>query len=262
MKHLPNLLTLCNLLLGCIAIVFILDSQPFQVVINGAYYYVAGTEQAYLGAVFILLAAVCDMLDGLASRALQIFSPIGKDLDSLADLVSFGVAPAMILFKMLWASYMLAENALDVPMLAMAPAFLLACFAALRLARFNVTPAARGGGFTGMPVPAAGIFVASFPLINFYNPLGMGFLLQDKWTLYLVIALLCWLMVSRIRFFKLLPAQWKWAFIWPQAVIALAVAVLAPFLKMAVVPVAFALYILLSLVYRHPELSADGNGAA
>src|SRR5688572_18056268 len=105
MKHLPNLLTLANLICGCIAIVFILNAQPFVSSFNEQDYWVIGTEQAYMGALFILLAAVFDLLDGFAARALQVFSPIGKDLDSLADIVSFGVAPSMILFKMLWASY-------------------------------------------------------------------------------------------------------------------------------------------------------------
>jgi len=262
MKHLPNLLTLCNLFAGCTAIAFILDSQPFQVLINSEYYYVTGTEQAYLGALFIGLAAVCDLLDGLAARTLRLHSPIGKDLDSLADVVSFGVAPAMILFKMLWASWMLEENALDIPMLLMSPAFLVACFAALRLARFNVRSPRQDGSFSGMPVPAVGLLVASFPLINFYNPYGLGSYLQGRWTLYIVIAVLCWLMVSGIRFFKLIPARWQPAYVWPQLVLAVVTLALAPFLRIAVVPLAFCLYIVLSLVYRRPEEAAGQNGAA
>ena len=262
MKHLPNLLTLTNLFFGCIAIVFILDAQPFQVMINGEYYYVTGTERAYWGAVFIGLAAVCDLLDGFTARALQIYSPIGKDLDSLADVVSFGVAPSMILFKMLWAAWMLEEDAFDVSMLAMAPAFLVACFAALRLARFNVSPA-KGTGFTGMPVPAVGLLVASFPLINFYNPYGTGMWLQGKWTTYLIIGLLCWLMVSRIPFFKLMPARWNMAHLWPRIIlVAVGIAAL-PVLGAAAVPLIFALYILLSLVYREPApISPEENAAA
>ncbi|RYE25622.1 MAG: hypothetical protein EOP51_03540 [Sphingobacteriales bacterium] len=128
MKHLPNILTLANLFCGCIAIAFILNSQPFFATFNGEQYWVTGTEQAYYGGIFIFIAAVCDMLDGAVARALKVFSSIGKDLDSLADVVSFGVAPSMILFKLLWASYMSNPNALDVNMMAMAPAFLLACF--------------------------------------------------------------------------------------------------------------------------------------
>lgn len=253
MKHLPNLLTLGNLMCGCIAIAFFLNSQPFLVAMNGEEYWVTGTEQAQLGSLFILLAAVCDLLDGFVARALKLFSPIGKDLDSLADVVSFGVAPSMILFKMLWAAYMLEPHALNVPMLAMAPAFLLACFGALRLARFNVSAPAAGGGFTGMPIPAVGILVASFPLLNWPSPDVVGVYLQNKWVLYLVIALLCWLMVSRIHFIKLMPQRWKLAYCWPQLLIVVATLAAVPFIGASAIPLAFGLYIVLSLVYRAPE---------
>ncbi len=262
MKHLPNLLTLANLFFGCIAIAFILDSQPFQVLINSSYYYVTGTERAYWGAVFIGLAAVCDMLDGLAARGLQIYSPIGKDLDSLADLVSFGVAPSMILFKMLWAAWMAEESAMDVSMMSMAPAFLIACFAAIRLARFNVFPT-KGSGFTGMPVPATGILVGSFPLINFYNPYGIGAWMQGKWIIYLIIALLCWLMVSKIQFFKLMPPKWNMGYLWPRLILVVVGAIAIPFLGAATVPFVIVLYIILSLIYREPQVvSGEEYGQA
>jgi CDP-diacylglycerol--serine O-phosphatidyltransferase len=248
MKHLPNLLTLANLFCGCIAIAFILNSQPFLTAYGGAEYWVTGTEQAYYGSLFILIAAICDLLDGFTARALKVFSPIGKDLDSLADLVSFGVAPSMILFKMLWAAYMTGDKAFDVNMLAMSPAFLIACFGALRLARFNI--AEQQEGFTGMPIPAVGLFVASFPLLNWYNPFGIGSYLQTSWVIYLVIALLCWLMVSKVRFFKLMPSKWSMASAWPQLVLIIIALALIPVLKIAAIPAAFILYIILSLIYK------------
>jgi CDP-diacylglycerol--serine O-phosphatidyltransferase len=207
MKHLPNLLTLANLFCGCIAIAFILNAQPFLAnFANGEQYWVYGTQQAYMGSLFILGAAIFDMLDGMAARALKVYSPIGKDLDSLADVVSFGVAPSMILFKMLWGAYMSGPNALDVPMLAMTPAFLIACFGALRLARFNTTSTEQKTSFIGMPIPAVGLFIATLPLITLYNPMNLGSLLQGKWMIYAIIGVLSWLMVSRIRFFKLAAA--------------------------------------------------------
>src|SRR6185312_2991500 len=123
----------------------------------------------YYGCIFIFIAAVCDMLDGFTARALKVFSPIGKDLDSLADVVSFGVAPSVIIFKFLWDALMQEKNAFDVNMLGMAPAFLIACFAALRLAKYNITADAQKSYFIGMPVPAVGIVVASFPLVMWYS---------------------------------------------------------------------------------------------
>jgi CDP-diacylglycerol---serine O-phosphatidyltransferase len=254
MKHLPNLLTLANLFCGCIAIAFILNAQPFRANFNnGQEYWVYGTEQMYLGSLFIFIAAVCDLLDGAAARALKIYSPIGKDLDSLADMVTFGVAPSMILFKILWDSYMAAPNAFDAPMLAMAPAFLVACFAALRLAKFNVSADTQKRSFRGMPTPAVGLFIASFPLINAYNPFGLGEKMQSAWFIYLVIAIVCWLMVSNIRFFKLMPAKWTLAYCWPQLLLVIVALVGIPLLKAAVIPLVFLLYILLSFVYKYPE---------
>jgi len=251
MKHLPNLLTLANLFCGCIAITFILSAQNFTTSYNiNEYIEVPAIEQPYWGSIFILLAALFDMLDGFAARALNVFSPIGKDLDSLADVVSFGVAPSMILFKMLWSAYMLQPEAMDVSMLAMSPAFLVACFAALRLARFNITASEQSHFFKGMPVPAVGIFVATFPLIQWQNPMGLGLGLYNAWLLYGIIALLCWLMVSGIRFFKFLPSSFAPAHIWPQLVIVIAAAAMFPFLKSAALALAFVLYIILSFVYK------------
>lgn len=260
MKHLPNLLTLANLFCGCIAIAFILNSQPYLTGVgNGDQYWVYGTEQAYLGGIFIGIAAVCDMLDGLAARALRVFSPIGADLDSLADIVSFGVAPAMILFKMLWGASMSDAGAIDATMWYTAPAFLLACFAALRLAKFNVSGDTQKTSFIGMPTPAVGLFVASFPLINWYNPYGLGDHMQSKWVIYIIIALLCWLMVSRVRFIKLMPPKWTMAYIWPQLILVIVTLIAIPVLKIAAVPLAFILYILLSFVYRQPKAAEVSN---
>lgn len=253
MKHLPNLLTVANLFCGCIAIAFTLSLQPFWTNLYGDQYLVSALEQVYLGSLFIFIAALCDLLDGLAARALNIFSPVGQDLDSLADVVSFGVAPSMILFKLLWTAYMKQEGALDVSMLSVAPAFLLACFAALRLAKFNITTTAQRSYFVGMPTPAVGVFVASFPLLVWYNPFNLATWLQNVTVIYIIIAVLCWLMVSRIRFFKLVPLKW------PHITLAVVTLAAAPFLKIAAIPLAFILYIILSLVYKMPAGTETAN---
>ena len=252
MKHLPNILTLGNLFFGCMAIAFILHSQPFFSEVNGVQYLVSGTPMAYYGSICILLAGICDLLDGMVARWLGVSSAIGKDLDSLADVVSFGVAPSMIFMKMLWAAWMQHPDAMDVPMLALCPAFLLACFGALRLARFNNSPSTTAY-FTGVPIPAVGMLVASFPLINFYNPLGMGVRMQQAWVLYVLIAVLSLLMVSKLKLFTLkfsyfslkkYPAQFIWILLTLVAI---------PFLKSLAVPFAFLAYILLSFVFKPSE---------
>lgn len=258
MKHLPNILTLCNLLCGCIAIAFALESHPYWAEVNAVESEIVfGTEQLYWASVLIGVAAVFDLLDGTVARALKVFSPIGKDLDSLADIISFGVAPSMILYKMLWAAYMREPNALSVSMWAMVPAFLVACFAALRLARFNISSGQQKWSFTGMPVPAVGIIVASFPLIDLYYGQNavtnkLATMMQGKWTIYIVIAVLCWLMVSKLPFFKLMPAKREMKYMWPQIILIIAAAAAIPLLHVAAIPVLFMLYILLSFVYKAP----------
>ena len=104
----------------------------------------------------------------------------------------------------------------------------------------------------GLPVPAVGLFVASFPLVNWFNPMGLGNFLQGKWSIYLVIAVLCWLMVSNIRFFKFVPEKWKISYMWPQLIIVIATLASIPFLSVAAIPLAFILYILLSFIYKQP----------
>lgn len=263
MKHLPNLLTLGNLFCGCMAIAYFLTAQPYtsmSLAEHGGlptWQWIMGAEQMCLGSIFIGIAAVCDLLDGLIARALKVFSPIGKDLDSLADVVSFGVAPSVIIFKFLWDARMGEKNAMDANMLTMAPAFVLACFAALRLARYNITADQQHAHFIGMPVPATGIVVGSFPLVQWYSPAKYSHLLapvfQNVWSLYLVIVLLCWLMVSDVKFFKLLPQKWSLAYFWPQLVLLLASIATFPVIGFAAIPLVFILYVLLSFVYRHPE---------
>lgn len=259
MKHLPNLLTLGNLFCGCVAIAYVLTAQPYvyKDVNTQTLGWIMGTEQLYWGSIFIGIAALCDMLDGATARALKVFSPIGKDLDSLADMVSFGVAPSIIMYKCLWDALMGQYNAMDVSMLGMAPAFLVACFAALRLATFNITHTEQKSYFIGMPTPAVGIFIGSFPLIMWQHPMNIDMLLHNKWVLYGIIALVCWLMVSKIKFFKMIPSRWSLATAWPQLIIVLATGAAIPFLKLAAIPFAFLLYVLLSLIYKYPELDAD-----
>ena len=261
MKHLPNLLTLANLFCGCVAIAYILTAQPYTSMSlennMPTWNWVYGAEQIYYGSLFIGLAAIFDLLDGFAARALGVFSPIGKDLDSLADVVSFGVAPSMIIYKFLWDALMSEKNAMDVSMLGMAPAFLIACFAALRLARFNVETGGHKGYFSGMPTPAVGIFVASLPLLAWFNPWGIGSLLHSKWVLYAIVAVLSWLMVSRVTFFKLMPAKRSLSAAWPQLVLVVLSIASFFFLSVAAIPFAFVLYILLSLV--GPKPTAEGT---
>ncbi len=205
MKQIPNLFTLLNLLFGCIAIVFILQTGQSLVVLNEQ----QGTYDPFFpekmgwGALFIFFAAAVDFLDGFLARMLKASTDMGRQLDSLSDVVSFGVAPGMIFYQLLRLGYARTEGGLDVSINYLLPAFIFTCAVTWRLAKFNVSTN-QSDSFIGVPSPAAGLVVASFPLIIwFYNTdpeswkasLNIPQYMINPWFLYAVIILLSYLMV-------------------------------------------------------------------
>ena len=138
---LPNIVTLCNLLCGAVAVVYTLAFSDLQT----AFW-------------LVIAAAVFDFLDGFTARLTGSFSPVGKELDSLSDMVSFGVAPSCVLFAMYQTqSGALSGGGVDPWGFAV---FLVAAFSALRLAKFNVDES-QSYEFEGLPTPAAALFVCS-----------------------------------------------------------------------------------------------------
>lgn len=205
MKQIPNFFTLLNLFFGCIAIVFILQTGQSLVVLNESYgtYEPVFPERMGWGALFIFFAAAVDFLDGFVARMLKASTEKGKQLDSLSDVVSFGVAPGMILYQLLRLGFARDEGGLDVSATWLLPAFIFICAVAWRLAKFNVSTN-QSDSFKGVPSPAAGLVVASFPLIIWFadeNPdswktqLGIPQYLINVWLLYATVALLSFLMV-------------------------------------------------------------------
>jgi CDP-diacylglycerol---serine O-phosphatidyltransferase len=179
-KHIPNFLTCCNLLCGCFGIVYCLEERS--------------TPAAY----FVWAAGVFDFFDGFAARLLKVNSPIGKELDSLADMVSFGLLPSLVMYKMLvpissviWLPYF---------------AFLIAVSSALRLAIFNVDET-QSDSFKGLNTPSNTIFITSLPLLTGF---AAGWL-QQEWLLILIVIAFSWLMVSPIRFFAFKFKNFTWA---------------------------------------------------
>lgn len=169
-KHIPNFITTLNLFSGCFAIYY-----GFQ----------ANYEMVMA---FILIAAVFDFMDGLAARILKAYSAMGKELDSLADVVSFGVAPGVLIFSLI------NESALPDWMAFVG--FIVPVFSALRLAKFNID-ARQTSSFIGMPTPANALFWA-----------GMGYsfsdLLIDNGLLTIVLAIVfCLFLVSEVPMFSL-----------------------------------------------------------
>src|SRR5688572_30682411 len=200
MKQIPNLFTLLNLVFGCIAIVFILQTGESIVVMESTgVTQVFMPEKIWWGSLFIFGAAIIDFLDGFLARLLKSSSEMGKQLDSLSDVVSFGVAPGLILYQLLRISYAREEYGLDVSMIALLPAFIFTCAVAWRLAKFNIADN-QSYSFKGVPSPAAGLLIASFPLIIFYEYFGIQTLFINKWFLYAVILIISYLMVSNINF--------------------------------------------------------------
>ena len=203
MKIIPNLLTLTNLFLGCLAIVFILQTGETLVMQNEEGTWLAQMpEKIWWGSACIGLAAVIDFFDGFIARWLKAESPLDKQLDSLADVVSFCVAPGIILYQLLRISFIQEETALDTSLLTLLPAFIFPCAGAYRLGRYNLDTSVQTG-FTGIPIPAAGLVVASLPLIVVYNYFDITVFLLNKWVLYAIILVLSWLMVSRLSMLAL-----------------------------------------------------------
>lgn len=145
-------------------------------------------------------------------------------------------------------------NAMQTPFIAMAPALLIPCFAAWRLARFNNQALPGKSYFIGMPTPAAGLFIASLPLTLFFNYSTLGQFLEMRIVLYVLIALVGLLMVSNFPFLKWNTGKGlKGA--WPQIVIVITSIVAWPFLGFGAISVGFLAYIVLSLVYKYPEIA-------
>ena len=248
MKNIPNLFTLLNLFFGCIAVILIL--QNGIVVLNNpdGTQYVGTPEKIWMASLFIGIAALVDFLDGLVARLFKATSPLGKQLDSLADVVSFGVAPGMILYQLLRLSFAGQENGLDVSTGWFLPALIFPCAAAYRLARFNLDDSQQYG-FKGVPTPAAGLLIASLPLISWYttNPMVVA-AISNKWVLYGLILIVAWLMVCNLPLMALKFTDYSVRGNWPKLLLLVLALVSAVFLRWLAVPTVFIFYIIVSLL--------------
>ena len=248
MKQIPNLFTLLNLVFGCVAIVCILQNGIAIQYNEQGTQYVDIPEKICLASLFITIAAVVDFLDGFVARLFNATSEMGKQLDSLADVVSFGVAPSMIIYQFLRMSFSREENVLEVSFLWLLPAFFIAAAGAYRLARFNLDNSQQYG-FKGVPIPAAGLFIASLPLIYWHSSNeNVINILLNKWVLYALVVALSWLMVSKLPLMALKFTDFSIKNNLPK-IILLAIAIVAALLfQWLAVPVIFIAYIILSLL--------------
>ncbi|HEY5462300.1 MAG TPA: CDP-alcohol phosphatidyltransferase family protein [Hanamia sp.] len=244
----PHIFTLLNLFIGCLAIVFALQTNSVIIYMNDQFNTSFNIpERISWAAICIIIAALIDFLDGFLARLLKATSEMGKQLDSLSDVVSFGVAPAVVLYQLLRFSFAREENGLDVSIICLVPAFIVACAAAYRLAKFNLDTGQQFS-FKGVPVPAVGLLIASFPLILHFNFINsVNALIINKWFLYVAIIVLSYLMVSNHRMMSLKFPDFTFKNNLPK-IILLAIAIIAAlFLHWIAVPVVFIIYVLLSL---------------
>lgn len=218
-KHIPNALTCANLFAGCIGIVYAFN----------------GNLEA--AAYMVLLSGIFDFFDGFAARLLNVKSTIGKELDSLADMVSFGLLPGVVMFQLLAKS---DYTSVYLPYMG----FVITIFSALRLAKFNVDTR-QTEDFIGLNTPMNTILIVSLPFIQKDYPAVINS------TVFLIglIALLSWLLVSEIRIFsmKLNAKGWK-ANQLKYLFLVLSV-LLVIFLQFTAVPFVLILYISLSIIH-------------
>ncbi len=228
MQNLPNLLTLLNLFCGACASVCILSAE-FGVAAG----FMAGS-----------LAA--DFLDGLAARALNAQSPLGKELDSLADMVSFGFAPGALLYMLISITLQGSFFFVQVCYPALF-AFLITVFSGYRLAKFNLDERQRQD-FIGLATPANAVFFMGLGLIYAWNPLGgRDFILQPRF-LFALIPVSCWLLTAEIPMFSFKIKQWGWKGNEIKFIFAAAILPMAAFLKWGSPSAIVVLYVALNLI--------------
>lgn len=250
-KQLPNFFTLLNLFFGCLAIVCGLQSELIVMARPDGQLYVDIPEKIWMVSLFIGLSALVDFLDGFLARALQADSAMGKQLDSLADLVSFGVAPALLLFHFLRLAWAQQPDGMELSSVLLWPAFFIPLAAAWRLARFNIEPS-ESSSFSGLPVPAAGIFIASLPLIYWNVEIEeVILLLQNAYFLYAIIVMLSLLMVSRIPLLSFKFSSFSWGENQPRYLLIIIAVPLFLVLQWLALPLVIVLYVLLSLLFKN-----------
>jgi len=236
--------------MGFIAIVLILQTNESIINMQGGEWKIYFPESIAWASAFLLLAAVVDFLDGFVARLFKATSEMGKQLDSLADVVSFGVAPGLILYQLLRISMAAEPMGLETSSSWLLPAMFFPMAAAWRLARFNLDTTNKNY-FEGVPTPAAGLLIASLPLLMLYNPYNIQLILTNKWTLYFFCIIMPWLMVSKLPLMNLKFKQFSFKENKPRYLLLIISAVLIIFLGWLSVIGIFITYILLSLVFKN-----------
>ncbi len=228
-KHIPNMITSCNLISGCIATYF------------------AFLSDYRMALAFIVLGAVFDFFDGMSARLLGVSSPIGKELDSLADDVTFGFAPSAMLFSFLCSQHIHQPY---IPFLA----FIMAAFSALRLAKFNLDER-QALGFIGLPTPANALFWGA--LIVGISPYTAQ---MPDYLVYVILVMMffsCYLLVSEIPMFALKFKHWGWRGNEVKYLFVITSALLLVFLGIPGIASVIAWYVVLSLLTQRKSTNTS-----
>tara|TARA_B110000967_G_C18868417_1_gene554016 strand:- start:82 stop:807 length:726 start_codon:yes stop_codon:yes gene_type:complete len=230
-KHIPNLLTLGNLFCGTIATIFAVESDFIS----------AG--------LFVVVGILFDFLDGFVARLLKVSGELGKQLDSLADMVTSGVVPGVIMAKLIQNNLFDELNAFDDSFLGMSLiGLLLTLGACYRLAKFNLDTR-QSDSFIGLPTPAMSLFVISLPLIQEYSDIEfVQNLIRNNYFLILVTLLLTYVMNAEIPLFSLKFKDYSIRKNWIIYVFLFSSLLLILILNYLSIPIIIILYIILSVI--------------
>ena len=234
LKQVPNFITSLNVLAGCLSIV-------------------ASHEGYYLlASAFIFAAALLDFMDGFFARILKAYSELGKQLDSLADMVSFGVAPAFIVYNLIKSVLLIEEVSLEdlTPenIFYLGSPFLLVVFSGLRLAKFNIDNR-QTNSFIGLPTPANAFLWASLPVVMIVtSSMAYYFVILNLKFLIPLIYIQCFLLVSPIPMFSLKFKNFKLKDNLVRYIFIVLVIFILVTLKIVALPLIIFLYITISII--------------
>lgn len=235
LSFVPNTITSMNVLSGCLSVLFAFEGH------------------LALAGLFIIIASVFDFFDGMSARLLKAYSPMGKELDSLADVISFGIAPAIIAMMLIKptinpSGVNITSLSFPVMMVQLFP-LILVVFSALRLAKFNIDTR-QTESFIGLPTPGNALLWASLPLMLYFNKESafLPAILSNVWVILPLSAVMSFLLVSEIpmfslKFKSLKPSQNKTRFVFLAICLVLLI-----FLKIAAIPVIILAYVLVSII--------------
>lgn len=230
-KHLPNLMTLMNLFCGCLAIISLFNGHFDNALI------------------LVVIAGILDFFDGFVARMVKANSELGKQLDSLADMVTFGVVPGFTLFFLFTRSiFSLSEMGGTITNLLPYLMFSVTLFSCLRLAKFNIDPR-QASYFIGLNTPSNTFLVMSLPLILNHDEFGLAPIILNPAFLIVFAAVSSYLLVAEIPFlsFKIKSLTWKDAK--PQILLLVGAVIFLMTLRFAALPIIILYYLILSLIY-------------